>query len=94
MPFPNKKLSAYEAMYEAQKIAFAPVIFQTVRTLRDLGILGLLEASGKAGMNAKAISETLDISQYGVETLLETGLSCHVVEHSGVENRSPHSWSG
>ena len=82
MPFAKKSISAYEAMYEAQKIAFAPVIFQVVRTLRELGILRLLEQSGKVGITAKAISESLKISMYGVETLLESGLSCNVVEYN------------
>jgi hypothetical protein len=82
MPFPTKNISAYEAMYEAQKIAYAPVIFQVVRALRDLGILQSLEKSGKAGMTATAISEALEISPYGVETLLESGLSCNVVEYN------------
>ncbi len=80
MPFDKKDISAYEAMYEAQKIAYAPVIFQVVRALRDLGVLGLLEQSGKTGMTATALCEALEISQYGVETLLESGLSCGVVE--------------
>lgn len=81
MPFAKKKMSAYEAMYEAQKIAYAPVIFQVVRALRDLGILRLLERSGKTGMGAAAIGKALEISPYGVETLLESGLSCDVVEY-------------
>jgi ubiquinone/menaquinone biosynthesis C-methylase UbiE len=81
MPFATKNISAYEAMYEAQKIAYAPVIFQVVRALRDLGILSLLEQSGKLGMSAIAISEALEISTYGVEILLESGLSCNVVEY-------------
>jgi hypothetical protein len=81
MPFATKNISAYEAMYEAQKIAYAPVIFQVVRALRDLGILSLLEQSGKVGMSAIAISEALEISTYGVEILLESGLSCNVVRY-------------
>jgi hypothetical protein len=81
MPFAAKNISAYEAMYEAQKIAYAPVIFQVVRSLRDLGILNLLEQSGKSGLSATAISETLEISSYGIEILLESGLSCNVVEY-------------
>lgn len=80
MPFKFKKISAYEAMYEAQKIAYAPVIFQVVRSLRDLGILKLLEQSGKTGMCAADIGESLGVSQYGIETLLESGHSCNVVE--------------
>lgn len=81
MPFEKKKTSAYQAMYEAQKIAYAPVIFQVVRALRDLGILSMLEDSRKQGLSAKAIGDALNISQYGVETLLESGLSCDVVEY-------------
>lgn len=81
MPFKKKKISAYEAMYEAQKIAFAPVIFQVVRALRDLGILRLLEQSRTTGMTAAELGEKLEISVYGVETLLESGLSCDVVEY-------------
>lgn len=81
MPFKKKKISAYEALYEAQKIAFAPVIFQVVRSLRDLGILSLLEQSGKLGLTAQNISQQLHLSKYSVQTLLESGLSCHVVEH-------------
>jgi hypothetical protein len=81
MPFAKQNISAYEAMYEAQKIAYAPVIFQVVRSLRDLGILKLLDQSGKSGMKAIAISESLSLSQYGVETLLESGHSCDVVEY-------------
>lgn len=82
MPFERKNISAYEAIYEAQKIAYAPVIFQVVRSLRDLGILKLLEDSGKSGMNAEEIGESLGISQYGVETLLESGHSCNVVDYN------------
>lgn len=89
MPFPAKHISAYEAMYEAQKIAYAPVIFQVVRALRDLGILELLDQSGEAGLTALAISEALEISNYGVETLLESGLSCNVVE-SNSETSASH----
>lgn len=81
MPFEKNKISAYQAMYEAQKIAYAPVIFQAVRALRDLGILALLEETRRQGMSAKLLGEKLGISQYGVETLLETGLSCDVVEY-------------
>lgn len=78
--FDTKKLSAYEAIYEAQKIAFAPLIFQAVRTMRDLGLLEQLEKSGDKGTTAEKIAEQLDISIYGVKTLLESGVSCGVVE--------------
>ncbi len=77
--FKQKKISAYEAIDEAQKIAFAPLIFQAVRTMRELGILEQLEQH-KEGIDAQGIADKLELSLYGVETLLESGMSCSVVE--------------
>lgn len=76
----KKSLSAYEAIEEAQKIAFAPLIFQAVRTLRELGILEQLDKAGEEGVSAEMMAEVLSLSVYGVETLLESGLSCGVVD--------------
>lgn len=80
--FKPKKRSALEAKYEAQKIAYAPVIFQAVRALRDLGILEQLEKAGKKGIDTQAIADTTGLSLYGVETLIESGLSCDAVEQN------------
>lgn len=80
MTFEKKKISAYEAMYEAQKIAYAPIIFQAVRALRDLGIFTALQNSGAKGITTSALCGATNLSRYGVETLLETGLSCGAVE--------------
>ncbi|MCK4675957.1 MAG: methyltransferase domain-containing protein, partial [Gammaproteobacteria bacterium] len=82
-PFQHKKLSAYEAIHEAHKIAFGGMIFQAVRCMRDLGILKQLEDHYDSGVSAEEIAEQLDLTLYGVETLLETGLSCNVVEMTG-----------
>ncbi len=78
--FKKKTISAYEAIDEAQKIAFAPLIFQAVRTMRDLGVLQQLEEHKEQGVDAQTIAENLTLSVYGVETLLESGMSCGVVE--------------
>jgi len=80
--FKTKKHSALEAQYEAQKIAYAPIIFQAVRALRDLGILVQLDEAGKNGIDAQGIADAVGLSLYGVETLLESGLSCDVVEQN------------
>jgi hypothetical protein len=80
--FKKNKLSAYEAISEAQKIAFGPFIFQAVRTMRELGILASLEQNNNAGVSAATIAQELSLSVYGVETLLESGLSCGVVEET------------
>ncbi len=77
--FEEQKLSAYEAIYEAQKIAFAPMIFQAARSMRDLGILEQLELGGEQGCSAAQIADELSLSLYGVETLLESGLSAGIV---------------
>jgi len=84
--FEKKKLSAYDAIYEAQKIAYAPLIFQAVRTLRDLGILERLERDHETGLTAEEIADELKLSRYGVKTLLESGLSCGVVDSEDDEH--------
>ena len=45
----NRQISAVEAKSNAQKIAFAPVVYQATRALRDLGILELLSRSSDRG---------------------------------------------
>jgi hypothetical protein len=71
---------AVDAKFEAQKIAFAPLAFQTARALRDLGILEAVSASGEKGTTAAAVVAALGLSAYGVETLLEFGLSMELVK--------------
>ena len=71
--------SALQAKFDAQKIAFGPVVFQAVVTMRDLGILGCLHGGRRGGISAEAIAEQLELSRYGVKTLLEMGLSAEVV---------------
>lgn len=78
--FKPKITTAYQAIDEAQRIAFAPLIFQAARTMRDIGILEQLEHHNKHGLDAKSIAENLGLSLYGVETLLESGMSCGIVE--------------
>ena len=42
--FDRDKLSAIEAKQEAQRIAFAPFMFQAAKALRDMGVLAAIEA--------------------------------------------------
>jgi len=74
------RLSPLEARYEAQKIAFAPVIFQATRLLRDFGILKAIDDAGDGGLSVEAVASATDVSPYGVTVLLETGLSAGVVD--------------
>lgn len=76
--FGDDKISALEAKYEAQKIAFAPIMFQASISLRNLGILNYLKKN-KKGKTIAAIAEALNLPVYGVKVLLEAGLSLKVV---------------
>ncbi len=76
----NDTKTALEAQYEAQKIAFAPIIFQVAKSMRDLGILESLYQNGKSGLTIEEIAEEVDLSTYGVQTLLETSLSADIVK--------------
>ncbi|MDG3087525.1 class I SAM-dependent methyltransferase [Vibrio hannami] len=71
--------NAFEAKTEAQKLSFAPVVFHTARTLRDLNILEALDKAGSNGLSAEEISEQTDVSVYGVKVLLDMALSAHIV---------------
>jgi len=73
-----ENLTALEAQYEAQKIAFAPIVFQVVRTMRDLNILDVL-SKNKTGMTYDELSKECEISKYGIQVLCETALSAGVV---------------
>lgn len=77
--FGNDKRTAFEAKTEAQKIAFGPVMFQAARALVKLGILGLVSKSGSSGISSADISKQLSLSKYGVEVLLDAGLSMGMV---------------
>jgi hypothetical protein len=71
--------TAMQAKTEAQKLAFSPIIFHAARTLRDLGILAVLDRADSDGLNASQISEKTAVSEYGVKVLLDMALSVHIV---------------
>lgn len=71
--------SALQAKFDAQKIAFGPIMFQAAKALRDLGILKYVRKSGKSGADMESISNVLNISLYGVKVLLEAGLSMELL---------------
>ncbi|CAM4165704.1 class I SAM-dependent methyltransferase [Vibrio neonatus] len=74
--------TALEAKTEAQKLSFAPIVFHTARTLRDLGILAVLDNAGEQGLNAKQISQQSDVSEYGVKVLLDMAVSANIVTYN------------
>ena len=78
--FGNDNKSAIQAKLDAQKIAFAPIMFQAARSLRDLGILEYLLKNRKKGATIETIATDLKLSVYGVKVLLEAGLSLEMVQ--------------
>jgi ubiquinone/menaquinone biosynthesis C-methylase UbiE len=72
--------SALAAKEAAQWIAFAPVVFQSARVLRESGILLELELAGKEGLTLDEVAEKVNLSIYGVRVLLESGLGIGLVE--------------
>ena len=75
-----KSLKAVDALEAAQRIAFAPFVFQTTVTLRKLGILDLIfERRKKGGISIDEISKELSISKYGIGVLLEIAESSDIV---------------
>lgn len=77
--FGTDNKSALQAKYDAQKIAFAPIMFQAAKALRDFGVLELLKKSKKEGLKINDIATLSNLSEYSVTVLLEAGLSLEMV---------------
>ena len=75
----NDDKSALQAKYDAQKIAFAPIMFQAAKALRDLGILEYLMKNRRKAVQIETIAKDLGLSVYGVKVLLEAGISMELV---------------
>ena len=84
----NDTKNAKEAQYAAQKIAFAPIIFQVARSMRDLGILELLYTHSKEGLTLQELVDATKLSHYAVQVLLETSLSADIVKVNDQERYS------
>lgn len=71
-------MRAVDAKFEAQKIAFAPLTFQAVKSLLDLGILRVI--SDGEGLTARDVAEKTGVSLYGVSVLTEIALGMGVLK--------------
>ena len=81
----NKKFSpegqsAFAARFDAQKIAFGPVVFQCVRYAWKRGMLQTLADAGGAGLSLEALAATGRWTDYALKVVLETCLSAGVVQ--------------
>ena len=72
-------LDAVQAKKEIQKLTFYPMIFQASRVLRSLGILKEVYTHRRKGISATEIASKLELPYYGVNLLLETGLTIGLV---------------
>ncbi len=75
-----KKISAIEAKFDAQKIAFAPVVFQAVYAMRELGLLKILKEAFDEGLLPDELSEKSGIPAYGIRVLMNLAVDAGVVE--------------
>ena len=75
----EEQISAVEAISRAQKIAYAPIMFQAARLLCKFDVLKLIEDSGQQGISLSAIAEETRLSEYGIDVLLSMGLSSGLV---------------
>lgn len=63
------------ARFAAQRLAFAPLMFQACRVLRDVGILERLAVARDRGVTAAEAVSSCGVSRYAAELLLEAGLA-------------------
>jgi SAM-dependent methyltransferase len=66
-----------DAFSVAQAIAFAPLLFQAARALRDLGMLSAVES---APSTAEETARRCGTTPYGAQVLLEAGVALGVLE--------------
>lgn len=79
--YEQDSLSALDAITEAQRIAFAPMLFQTALCLRNAGVLTWLDKQGKRGATLDEITENSTINEYAASILLDMGLSGRIITH-------------
>lgn len=81
--FRSDSRTAYEALSEAQRIAFAPMVFQACRILRNSGILEQVHDAGTAGMTLDEVAAAVPLPRYGIKVLLESGLGSGLFRLNG-----------
>ncbi|MCL2804566.1 MAG: class I SAM-dependent methyltransferase [Treponema sp.] len=85
----NDSIKAVDARHEAQKIAFAPLTFQAVRALLDLGLLQIISESNENGISLSEAAAKAGVSIYGAGVLLEVALGMNIVKLLPAEEGLP-----
>ena len=77
--FSPERQSAFAARFEAQKIAFGPMVFQCVHYAWKRGMLQALSDSGDKGLTVGDLAATGRWTAYALKVVLESCLSAGVV---------------
>lgn len=77
--FAENNETALEAREKALRIAFAPIVFQATRVLRETGILEAVSQHRKEGISLDDLATKVGLPLYGVRVLLESGLGIGLV---------------
>lgn len=77
--FDNDNLTALEAQKQASFICYAPMIFQSVKTMLNLGIIDVLKRAGEKGVTIEEIVDQTNVSKHGVRVLLHSALGAGVI---------------
>jgi hypothetical protein len=77
--FSPERQSAFEARFEAQKIAYGPVVFQCVRYAWKRGMLQAIADAGDSGLSVEQMAASGNWTAYVLKVVLETCLSAGVV---------------
>lgn len=78
--FKTDSIRAVDAKFEAQKIAFAPLAFQAVRAMLELGILRAISDAGDDGITRSDLALKAGVSEYGAGVLCEMALGMNVIK--------------
>jgi ubiquinone/menaquinone biosynthesis C-methylase UbiE len=84
--FSTDTRNALQAKEHAQWIAFAPMVFQASRILRDSGILREIETGRKKGVSLEQLVEKVKLPHYGVRVLVEAGLGIGLITRNNTDD--------
>lgn len=80
-------MKAINALFEAQKIAFSPFVFQTAYTMLNLGIIDKVFES-KEGYTIQELSKETNTSEYGIRVLVEMATISEILKKDEKERYS------
>ncbi len=81
----ERELTAIEAKFEAQKIAFGPFYFQAAVAIKELGLLDALVRK-RGPMTPAALAEACSVSLYAAKTLCEAGFCAGLLTRDAESN--------